>query len=333
MKGCPGLLLICMLLAFGAVSCADSGFTPTEYPESETRDTSFVWKRLSSGTTYALNSLSFLDTLHGYCAGDNGTILKTDDGGLSWEEVEHGYAGLDFKDIRVLDQDHIYAAGNTGSGSSIINTNDGGTAWYVLPCVLSTYPECNIRAIHYLSTDCGVMVGLDGLSAKTGSSPGDINKYTILSLYDVSCAVGANRHFAVGEDGIILLSTTCGRTWAPVESGVSVTLMGVHMLTWNTGFAVGAEGVVLRGNHEGWHACQFETTNSLLGVWFADIYSGVVVGSIGTILHTDDRGESWEIEECDTDLNLYDVFFEDLSGFGIAVGDSGSVFKRTRIIE
>jgi hypothetical protein len=49
------------------------------------------------------------------------------------------------------------------------------------------------------------------------------------------------------------------------------------------------------------------------------------------VFRTDD-GETWEAEECDTGLNLLDVFY-DGTGFGIAVGDSGSVFKRIRMIE
>jgi len=53
---------------------------------------------------------------------------------------------------------------------------------------------------------------------------------------------------------------------------------------------------------------------------------------VSTLVYSDDGGDTWKSEECETDLHLRDVFYGE-SGFGIAVGDSGSVFKRIKVDE
>ena len=56
----------------------------------------------------------------------------------------------------------------------------------------------------------------------------------------------------------------------------------------------------------------------------SDTAKGWVVGNEGTILHTADKGETWEQQVSGVDGTLYSVYFVDESE-GWAVGDSGTV--------
>jgi photosystem II stability/assembly factor-like uncharacterized protein len=59
---------------------------------------------------------------------------------------------------------------------------------------------------------------------------------------------------------------------------------------------------------------------------------GWIVGEGGLILHTKDRGETWEVEISGTDEDLYHVDY--VEGLGIVVlGANGTVLKRKVNVE
>lgn len=61
----------------------------------------------------------------------------------------------------------------------------------------------------------------------------------------VAVTVAGTRLVAVGERGIILVSSDGARTWKQAEVPVSVTLTAVHFASASQGWAVGHDGVVL----------------------------------------------------------------------------------------
>lgn len=331
MKGSIRFLLVCTLVAFISVSCSDSGFTPTEDNGPEDSNESYVWTRIATPTTNKLNSLAFVDTLFGICVGENSTVLRTVDGGRTWEKLSVE-EGVNLKDIAGIDRDHFQAVGAYSNGGSRIQTEDGGNTWFYIRYYKPAFPDWSLSSVSCSDYTHGVMVGLSGLVAHFQSSNTFIASGTTDHLYDASFVTGS-RHYAVGANGVIITTVNGGQSWATVPSGVNNALMAIHMLPVNSGFIVGSDGIVLRGDLNGWEECPSSgTSNSLLGVSFLDDLAGIVVGSFGTVLRTDDGGETWDPEECDTDLNLHDVFYGE-SGFGIALGDSGSVFKRIKIAE
>src|SRR5208283_3583242 len=73
----------------------------------------------------SLKSVYFTDFNTGYCAGECGTIMKTLNGGTSWNILKSGTTNnlfyLSFTDINTA-----YAAGANGT---ILKTADGGNTW------------------------------------------------------------------------------------------------------------------------------------------------------------------------------------------------------------
>jgi photosystem II stability/assembly factor-like uncharacterized protein len=107
-------------------------------------------------------------------------LIKTLDGGLTWEEVDHpldvthGYENIDFRDIYfVTEQEGYIIAGNYCNsngcyrGYGILYTDDGGESWMVLDA--NKYSSCALVEMSFdASTGVGFAVG--------GSISGDEGK-------------------------------------------------------------------------------------------------------------------------------------------------------------
>lgn len=74
---------------------------------------------------YDLNDVQFLDSQIGWAVGDKGTIIKTTDGGISWEILNSG-TNENLIQINVIDINVLWIV---SSACLILNTNDGGDSW------------------------------------------------------------------------------------------------------------------------------------------------------------------------------------------------------------
>jgi len=93
-----------------------------------------------------------------------GTIVRSIDGGASWDNV---YTGVDFiiKDIRFTDTETGYAVGGWGV---IMKTEDGGTTWDQLTSPVSE----DLYKIHFPNPDTGYIRGKNNLILRTFNSGG-----------------------------------------------------------------------------------------------------------------------------------------------------------------
>jgi len=97
-----------------------------------TEDGGLNWIQIPADYAVDFYDIQFLDSLHGWIAGENGIILGTDNGGSTWHEPESFY--LTFTDLR---------------GISFINDTTGwavGKNGVILK--VSGYPKSNINTIH-----------------------------------------------------------------------------------------------------------------------------------------------------------------------------------------
>ncbi len=79
-----------------------------------------------SGVTANLNAIAFdANRSTGFIAGDDGTILKTTDGGTTWKELQSGETA-NLNAVYMYDHRTVYAAGN---GGVLLKTTDGGALW------------------------------------------------------------------------------------------------------------------------------------------------------------------------------------------------------------
>ena len=111
-------------------------------------------------TVYRLNKIKFFNENIGWIVGEEGQILKTSDGGVSWE-IKHTASSVWFNDISFMDENTAMAVGNQ---NTILKTNNGGISWISKISGLdSTY---TFTGISYVKNSEWIAVGVgwfDGL--------------------------------------------------------------------------------------------------------------------------------------------------------------------------
>ena len=104
------------------------------------------------GPSSALRDIQMLNLKKGFAVGDSNTLLRTTDGGISWDQigitVTYDYFGVFF-----LDTLKGFAAGSEGH---VLKTTDGGNSWYVMNMYTASKA---LRWVSYTGPDTGFVVG------------------------------------------------------------------------------------------------------------------------------------------------------------------------------
>ena len=103
------------------------------------------WVQQNSPTSTALEAVTFIDSLHGWIAGLNGTILHTTNGGLSWNQQESN-TNTSLCSISFCDSLNGWAVGFLGVA---LHTTNAGKAW--LRIIHDTLLNINNRKVQCLS--------------------------------------------------------------------------------------------------------------------------------------------------------------------------------------
>jgi photosystem II stability/assembly factor-like uncharacterized protein len=88
------------------------------------------WQMQNSGVNLRLRGVSAVSERVAWASGAGSTVLRTADGGQTWQKLAVTTDVLDFRDIDAIDAQTAYvlAIGN-GAASRIYKTTDGGKTW------------------------------------------------------------------------------------------------------------------------------------------------------------------------------------------------------------
>ena len=152
-----------------------------------------IIKTVDGGTTWTqqytcqdditLSSVFFSDNDHGWSVGSKGLILKTDDGGQSWESKIYDDDNL-LKVVAFSDSNNGFIFGINGM---FLHTTDGGSTWQRQ---YGASPPLFINALQLFQGQTGYVLA-DGnrlLKLKSNIIPpakGDINKDGIIDFTDL----------------------------------------------------------------------------------------------------------------------------------------------------
>lgn len=272
------------------------------------------WERQKIDTKASLRGLSVVSEKVIWASGTGGTVLKTTDGGKSWQVLKIPDAEkLDFRDIEAFDENtaYILSIGN-GESSRIYKTIDGGKIWKLQ--FKNTDEKAFFDALAFWDKNNGMAM----------SDPVD-GKY-------------------------LLLKTTDGETWQSVDSKNSANAKvgeaafaasGTCLLTQGKSniFLVsgGTDARVFRSENRGldWFVADTPMTKGTAGsgifsIAMFDAKLGIIVGGnyekpndlTDNLAFTNDGGKTWKLGK---GLNGYrsGVTFIDKKTI-IAVGSSGS---------
>ncbi len=237
----------------------------------------------------ALRGISLSGTT-GLAVGDQGKVVRSGDGGGSWQLVSELTPPV-LNATQQVSASVSYAVGEDGA---FLGTQDGGAHWSV-----TAIATASLYGVHFGSATQGVAVGAQGTILRTtdSNSFSKLNSNTTNTLRDVHAADGL--WLSVGDNGTILRSVNGGQTWQAQSSSTTQALRAVYVIDATTAYAVGANGTILRGSNNGqsWQVLKQSnganwTTANLNDVYFKDYVTGYVAGANGTISQDGDpRGE------------------------------------------
>lgn len=175
---------------------------------------SVILRTLNGGdtwdTVYQANGwvsfFHFADSLHGFATVNNGTVLKTTDGGSSWTTQNLGNT-LWGSGIYFLNKDTGFVGGQPKSGTGgapIYKTVNAGLTWTPIASANMIFKIC------FSDADHGYALTVDTTGA-----------------------------------GFMIKTANSGSSWA-IESTPKNNLRGIYFLNSSLGFAVGDSGVILK---------------------------------------------------------------------------------------
>jgi photosystem II stability/assembly factor-like uncharacterized protein len=198
-----------------------------------------------------LLAIRFLDADRGFVAGENGTLLATDDGGRSWRTVtvpaeEHltdihsvgeslwiaGWNGAilhsadggrtwsrqstgvsqGLEDVYFIDSEHGWAVGWVGS---ILRTTDGGATWTQAQTQAADW---SFHAVYFRDASDGWAVGFGGqiLRSRDGGVNWEAQTSPVTDSLTAVWFDDSGRGWITATDGL-LTTTDDGATWSHVE--------------------------------------------------------------------------------------------------------------------
>jgi len=298
------------------------------------------WTAQESGVKW-LNAVSFADANVGTIVSGDNTMLRTADGGATWERQTIDYwSRIFFHDVQYVDPDKGFALGSHQSGGLFLATTDAGVTWgrlqrgmHLLENPQRGWDGPSIHSISKGNAETIIMVGSsgDGLRTTDGGVSWQWEKPFPRSyaLYGVAFATPATAT-AVGRGGMITRTSDGGETWSDYTRGAVANLWGVSFTDASHGIAVGEHDTVVRTADGGNSWVRQTVTTGPPAPGFSDVFAidintVVAVGYWG-IWRTGDGGASWAKVWSEDDLGLVAVAFGG-ANVGVAVGESRTVLQ------
>jgi len=209
-----------------------------------------TWQEITTPTNKNLNSIDFPTPLVGYIGGEDSLLLKTTDGGLTWEEINFSGItfypnGYDFMEVDFVTEDIGFVT--IGPYTGTYKTTDGGLTWTQLNTSGSL---CYNHGLYFLDQSYGFVGGagcfqgenMDKIVSGT-ATPVVINTPSWDNDIIVDIDFNPNSFMSVGlavsTGGRVLRTTDSGETWdtIPTSLGNGVPLTSVTIVNDTLAYA------------------------------------------------------------------------------------------------
>ncbi len=251
------------------------------------------WQGQNVETNHTISTLDFISENVGWLGCGNGTILKTENGGQTWEE-QYSYN----EDANFLTSIYFHSE-DTGwalTNQYLLKTTNSGEIWERISVDTSDY--LYLQSLFFASENTGwIIYGYNNIIYKTTNGGTDWQRieipvitelppceFTFASVFFVNKDTG----WIVGAGGIIMKSVDGGETWEEQknENDWTQDLYSVHFISGTTGWVVGRDGIILNTTDGGqtWNIQPSHTQMDLFDITFVSEGAGWISGQWGTIL-------------------------------------------------
>jgi photosystem II stability/assembly factor-like uncharacterized protein len=204
-----------------------------------------------------INTIFYHDSLNGWMGGSPHAIVKTTDGGFSWEHAAVDTSTLAFfpvLNMKFWDSQYGYASGGIFDIAGVTwRTHNGGEKWYAINPVDA--PADEVRGLHLFDSitvigsggdpDFGFGVGM--LRTYDGGYNWDYEEQGVLGIaYDIGYRNETEAWAPLGHRQKMLYSLDGGDSWTETDTPDSVPIYKVMFPDSLHGYAVGRFGAMIR---------------------------------------------------------------------------------------
>lgn len=272
-----------------------------------------TWESNSIPDAY-VNKTYFTSELVGHAACNNGTMLKTIDGGLNWYETQSSNSfPSDFFTVYFLNENIGFSS---REHDEIYKTIDGGETWLELSGTSSA-----IYDFHFLDENTGFITGEHGATFKTEDGgitwsniffqDGYIANTSMYGIYFEDSNIG----YATGARGRIIKTTDGGLTWEE-HSLFYNDINQIKIFESGVGYAqVGRDYYKTNDHGDNWTYVSTANHYSYCsGFYFVDENTGYSIGGgtlsiSGDVFKTTNGGITWNKLEITVDEGLSSIYF------------------------
>jgi photosystem II stability/assembly factor-like uncharacterized protein len=239
----------------------------------------------------------------GYAIGDDGTALRTDDGGLNWTGLATG-TSLDLARVQAVTPDVIVILG--GDGCVLRRSDDGGRTFRKIYVLAETNCPEPIAAVYFVSPQIGYLLTRNGDVLRTPDGGESFSRATAIPGTRGSAGGGsgvpADAILSTPEAGIVFLSgsnaalrtTDAGQSWTPVAAVDPGSVQRMRAISATTYWAFGPN-TLLQSVDGGlsWQRRPAGEGNTITGISCADVFNCLMSTDRGDkLLRTSDAGLS-----------------------------------------
>jgi photosystem II stability/assembly factor-like uncharacterized protein len=271
-----------------------------------------------------LTGVHMHDDKLGWAVGHDAVILRTRDGGATWELLDYQPDELTpLLDVWFADATRGYAVGAYGK---FLATSDGGDTWeprdFVAPPAAE--PAGQPGAVQ---ADAELEMGEGDEEEIWEDTEGPLDYHM-----NQIVATPEGRLYIAGEAGHIFRSDDGGETWVTLPSPYDGSFFAVLPLGGESLLAVGLRGHVFRSDDGGttWAEIESGTTATLTSGLRLDENTVLVGGLAGTLLESRDGGRTFTLHERPDRLGT-SVLMTAGGGHLLLVGEGGA--RRMTIAE
>lgn len=316
--------MLSMLLTLAAVSAFAAG----------------EWVPVNSPVTQTLRICVMTDSQHGWASGDDGVIVCTTNGGLSFFQQTNPVSFY-INDMFFLNSRFGWIISNEAfpGGSTIISTTNGGVNWTAYD-----FPDSTklLRSIFFLDSLNGYVAGFGGAICKTTDggiswfeSAVDTSSFSGFPINKISFSDQLTG-YAVGGyidvAGVIWRTTNAGTLWkagdySPEPFFDLFTMGAGKVLAVGGDFEYGVQMSVTNNSGQNWTYNNLGIFGQGYSIDFRTSYEAwMTTGYGGNWAITYDTGNTWSTLPVSDAAVLYSADFGD-SLHGIAVGSGGTIFR------
>lgn len=262
-------------------------------------DSGKTWNKAYS-TNLGLNGMAVISNIEGWAVGKDGLVLHTVDGGKTWTKRASGTTET-LTAVQTVRANEIWAV---GTGGIIVRSIDGGKSW-----TSSKHVDVALYDVAFLNESTGYIAGF-GKILKTDDGGSTWIVLDSPEWKHLGIVVARPSGTWITADTVLL-----GITQAKTDPLVRILpeqgkITGINFVDDNHGWVVktratgggetDSEGIILisRDGGKSWSKQALFSSNTddsylFVSVSFVNRLNGWVLGRNGTLLRTEDGGNTW----------------------------------------